>query len=67
MTHCSQGRKTRSGVYNFDLSNNIFLVFIGDFNDVDKSRSFFQGTAHSDIGMQLTELYSHMKKPDTKN
>lgn len=53
MTHCSQGRRTRSGVYNFDLSNNIFLVFIGDFNDVDKSRSFFQGTAHSDIGMQL--------------
>jgi hypothetical protein len=43
------------GVYVFGLFNEgvEIDIFIGDFNDIDKSRSFPQGSVHSNIGTQV--------------
>ncbi|GBB96823.1 hypothetical protein RclHR1_28440001 [Rhizophagus clarus] len=56
------------GTYNFALSNNTNLVFIGDFNDIDIFHSFLQGNAYSDIGMlSITSPNTLFTYEETRN
>src|ERR1044072_4725689 len=53
-TLSTKPREMNGGFYDFVLSNNLVVVFIGDFNNhLDGSQEIPQGSVHSNIGAQV--------------